>query len=631
MKRLTLRSSGQASLLSFLLVLVATAPSLALINDEISMPKIASPQPIASPTYAEIPTGDEVLVVYNTNYAEDENRNGIPDGYEIARYYQEARNIPEVNLVPITVSTAEEISRPEYDQTYDTEGTYGETSYIKQAIERYLTSHTNEQGMPLKDAICYIVLTKGIPLKIRQYDGLSRVRKADYSSVDAAVALLFQEYDIDGRIRNPYYNADPDLTLDYRFERFHFARSNGVALSYLVTRLDGYSIADIQGMIDRAQRAGTNREEYVWLLDDDRKTYDQMEEAVERLVDIGEKVFPDPWVDDKTWIEQAPGKVMGYVSHGIHADMPDGYVTEFLQFEYADGALSNTYESFNGYGFRSPDQSTHGQVAEFIRAGGTGGVGNVYEPYASSIAHEEIMLPAYAAGYPLADAVYMSLAYLDFATVVVGDPLTCIADVRVVHEKPAIPELVSFTAMDRAGRILLKWATSSEPSGLSFDVHRGFHEDDAGERITLSSIAGVGQSGGVYSYIDRTPSASGPCFYRLEGITPHGKVALGKPVCVQTDRDPWGSSLSASNHPNPFNAVTRIQFHLQEGGLVSLIVFDLLGRRVRTLIDDERSAGSWSVVWDGRNDAGRTVGSGTYLYQLKSEGQSFTKQMAYLK
>ena len=445
--------------------------------------------------------------------------------------------------------------------------------------------------------------------------------------MDAAAALLFQEYNIDGRIRNPYYNADPDLTLDYRFEHFHFAGSNGVALSYLVTRLDGYSVADIQGMIDRAQRAGTHREEYVWLLDDDRKTYDQMEEAVERLVEMGEKVFPDPWVDNKTWIEQAPAKLMGYTSHGIHADMPDGYVTDFLRFEYADGALFNTYESFNGYGFRSPDQSTHGQVAEFIRAGGTGGIGNVYEPYASSIGHEEILYPAYAAGYPLADAAYMSLAYVDFATIVVGDPLTCIVDVQ----KPVRPDLVSFTATDRAGKIVLNWATSSEPSGLSFEVYRGFEENDPGERITLAGIAGAGHNGGSYSYIDNVPSVPGTYFYRLEGITPQGKAILGNPVLVQIDRNQTKPSLIASNHPNPFNAVTRIQFQLQEGGPTSLIVYDLLGRRVRTLTDGERSAGSWSVVWDGRNDAGRTVGSGTYLYQLKSEGQSFTKQMAYIK
>ena len=77
-----------------------------------------------------------------------------------------------------------------------------------------LTNHTNQEGEPLEDAIRYIVLTKGVPLKIRQYDGGTYIRQVDYSSVDAAVALLFQEYEIDGRIRNPYYNADPDLRVD---------------------------------------------------------------------------------------------------------------------------------------------------------------------------------------------------------------------------------------------------------------------------------------------------------------------------------------------------------------------------------------------------------------------------------
>ena len=616
-----------SSVLSLLIMLSLSASASALINDEDAMAKETAPQATQSPTHAGVPTGEDVLVVYNTNYVEDENENGVPDGIEIARYYQEVRDVPEVNLVPIHVSTDEEITRPEYDRNYDTEGLYEETSYIRQAIEQYVTNHTNEEGEPLKHAIRYIVLTKGVPLKIRQYDGGTYIRQVDYSSVDAAVALLFQEYEIDGRIRNPYYNADPDLSLDFRFDGAHFAASSGLTLSYLVTRLDGYSMDDIRGMIDRAQRAGKAREEYVWLLDDDEKTYDQMKDAYDRLVALGEPVFPDPWVDDKTWINQAPAKLMGYTSHGIHADMHDGYITDFLRFEYADGALFNTYESFNAYGLRSPDQSTHGQVAEFIRAGGTGGIGNVYEPYASSIGHEEILYPAYVAGYPLADAAYMSLAYLDFASIVVGDPLTCIAPVQ----KPVQPELASFSATNQAGKIVLNWATFSEPSELNFELYRSSDENDPGERITPSDIAGAGQDGGTYSFTDTDLHATGTYFYRLQGITSLEKVFLGNPVLVQIDRNLLNSSLNASNHPNPFNAATRIQLTLQESGPTSLIVYDLLGRKVRTLIGDERSAGSWSVIWNGRDDAGRTVASGTYFYQLKNDGQTFTQQMAYVK
>ncbi|RKY66423.1 MAG: hypothetical protein DRP97_08150, partial [Candidatus Latescibacterota bacterium] len=227
-----------SSVLSVLVTLSLSASASALINDEDAMAKVTAPQRIQSPTYAEVPTGEDVLVVYNTNYVEDENENGVPDGIEIARYYQEARNVPEVNLVPIHVSTDEEITRPEYDRNYDTEGLYEETSYIRQAIEQYLTNHTNEEGEPLGDAIRYIVLTKGVPLKIQQYDGGTYIRQADYSSVDAAIALLFQDYEIDGRIRNPYYKADPNLSLDYRFDGAHFSNSNGLTLSYLVTRLD---------------------------------------------------------------------------------------------------------------------------------------------------------------------------------------------------------------------------------------------------------------------------------------------------------------------------------------------------------------------------------------------------------
>jgi len=77
----------------------------------------------------------------------------------------------------------------------------------------------------------------------------------------------------------------------------------------------------------------------------------------------------------------------------------------------------------------------------------------------------------------------------------------------------------------------------------------------------------------------------------------------------------------AQNVPNPFNPVTRITFSLPTNydGRVTLCVYDLLGRRIRTLLDDGLKGGVHTVTWQGRDDAGRTSASGIYLYRLVSD------------
>ena len=77
------------------------------------------------------------------------------------------------------------------------------------------------------------------------------------------------------------------------------------------------------------------------------------------------------------------------------------------------------------------------------------------------------------------------------------------------------------------------------------------------------------------------------------------------------------------NYPNPFNPTTRIEFTLPKAMNAELVVYDLTGRRVKTLVNEEKHAGQHFVQWDGTNSAGRSVSSGTYFYKLTAG--SFTK------
>lgn len=85
-------------------------------------------------------------------------------------------------------------------------------------------------------------------------------------------------------------------------------------------------------------------------------------------------------------------------------------------------------------------------------------------------------------------------------------------------------------------------------------------------------------------------------------------------------------SLGA-NFPNPFNPETQIQFSLAEDTRVDIVVYDLLGKQVRTLINDIRAQGTHVVTWDGKDNAGKEVASGVYLYRLAAGGFTESKKM----
>ena len=102
---------------------------------------------------------------------------------------------------------------------------------------------------------------------------------------------------------------------------------------------------------------------------------------------------------------------------------------------------------------------------------------------------------------------------------------------------------------------------------------------------------------------------------------------------VQMDdraRTPSTCTLGES-YPNPFNAWAVIPFELAFSGRVRLGVYGVLGRKVRTLVEDEKEAGSWTVKWDGRDDAGQPVASGQYVVRLQAGTFSDSKTMTLIK
>jgi hypothetical protein len=115
----------------------------------------------------------------------------------------------------------------------------------------------------------------------------------------------------------------------------------------------------------------------------------------------------------------------------------------------------------------------------------------------------------------------------------------------------------------------------------------------------------------------------------LDDFTLYWRRAVGIDNGRQTEL-PVRFSLQ-QNYPNPFNANTEISFSIPKSGYVQIDIYDLGGRKLKTIHSGEMEAGSHSLLWDGRNESGDLVGSGIYFYRLKAESGVIVKKMTLLK
>ena len=85
------------------------------------------------------------------------------------------------------------------------------------------------------------------------------------------------------------------------------------------------------------------------------------------------------------------------------------------------------------------------------------------------------------------------------------------------------------------------------------------------------------------------------------------------------------------NFPNPFNPITQIRYDLPKNNLVNISIYDIQGRKIRTLINTNQSVGFHSCYWDSKNDLGAIVAAGVYIYSIQTGEFKATKKMVLLK
>jgi len=343
---------------------------------------------------------ENVAVIVNDN-SEDSRR--------IGDYYAKTRGLPAANVFRIQTTTAESIERSEFVTT----------------VERPLSAAIRRAG--LQDRLLYLVLTKGVPLRVAGTPGTN----GTIASVDSELTLLYRRMvgtpiPVDGRVDNPYYLGTRSLKEARPFSH----REHDI---YLVTRIDAFTVNQAIALIDRAQ--APSREGRIVLDQRGAGNGDEwMSQAAARLTELGEG--PRVVLEATAQAARNEKMVLGYYSWG--ASDPQNQVRS-VGMGFVPGAIGANLASFDARTFRQPPESwrptasadkatwfegtADALIGDLIRDGVTGVSGQIAEGYAFGAVRPEILFPAYVGGFNLAEAYYLATPTLSWQTVVIGDPL----------------------------------------------------------------------------------------------------------------------------------------------------------------------------------------------------------------
>jgi YVTN family beta-propeller protein len=193
---------------------------------------------------------------------------------------------------------------------------------------------------------------------------------------------------------------------------------------------------------------------------------------------------------------------------------------------------------------------------------------------------------------------------------------------------PVAVTVTGFEGSIEDGDAVLRWTTGLELKTAGFHLLRSESKEDVYETVTNEMVpAKGGTDGSSYEYRDESVRPNRRYFYKLQELV---NVGIG------SEYGPYEVSYKLSyeleqNVPNPFNPTTTIRFSIAADSHVRLIVYDVAGRRVRTLVDGNRRADMYKVDWDGRNDSGQQVATGVYFYRITAGKFTHTRKMLLLK
>ena len=198
----------------------------------------------------------------------------------------------------------------------------------------------------------------------------------------------------------------------------------------------------------------------------------------------------------------------------------------------------------------------------------------------------------------------------------------------------------SFIKIDENGNVV--WANPDSDSTFALLLHAKLIMDQqnniylAAGTLTEMAICKVNNNGSSAwtvtmpgSYANDFVLGNDNNIYVVGGNT--ANINQGTPTSMNDNHiSPDGFTLE-QNYPNPFNPSTTISFSIPSSAFTSLKVFDIIGNEVATLVNEEKSAGTYEVLFNSHSDEGRNMTSGTYFYRLSAGSFSEVKKMILIK
>ena len=348
-------------------------------------------------------SAENVAVVINEASAESR---------QIGEYYIKARGIPAVNVIRIQTTTEETIQPSLYLAT------------IQAPIAAALQKNN------LFDRVLYIVLTKGVPLRVLGTGGPT----GTVASVDSELTLLYRRLTgqvvlTRGKIANPYFLGAKPVAEAKPFTHRDFD-------IYLVSRLDAFTVDEAISLVVKGAQPSR----------DGRVVLDQRDALVNRTgedwMGLAAQNLTKEGFGSRVTLDTTPkpvrgiSPVIGYFSWG--STDPQNRVRA-MKMDFSPGALAATFVSTDARTFKEPPAdwmptnvndraqffggSPQSLIGDLIREGATGVAGQVSEPYLESAVRPDVLFPAYLSGFNLIESFYLAIPHLSWQTVVVGDPL----------------------------------------------------------------------------------------------------------------------------------------------------------------------------------------------------------------
>jgi hypothetical protein len=213
----------------------------------------------------------------------------------------------------------------------------------------------------------------------------------------------------------------------------------------------------------------------------------------------------------------------------------------------------------------------------------------------------------------------------DICTGIIGNITGNITGTGTNCTQPMPVELISFSASVNKDVATLHWQTASEENNLGFQIFRSVKNDKT-EWYKVGFVSGSGTRHTTTNYsFSESKLKAGKYFYRLRQIDYNGNMQYFELNNIVEIKPPGKFELF-QNYPNPFNPTTKINFTLSNDTKVSLIVYDMSGREINTIINKTLSADYYTVEFNASN-----LASGVYFYRLVTNEFTSVKKMVILK